>query len=255
MTPEEIAEKKKKDEATAASSKKAVDEAEAKKKADAAATNPPNPVKEAIDKARQEQRPEIDKAAFSLKKNAERLKELGGNPAKVLGIEGIDDAPDADDDDDKPITRGELKRMRQADVRKTAIQLSDSIQDADERELTRIYLQTRIVPSGDPQKDFEDARALVNSVKTRQVLEEKTRKDTNSARRHSSGSGAPSDIDDGSFSATDEEITAARIAKVKPEDRAEWIKNARKAVADGNPSVVRFGTAARKKREAESAGR
>ncbi len=244
MTPEEIKEQ----EAATLAAKEAAD---AKAKADADAARHSDPVKEALDKENNRggsKRTEAEKAAYTLKKNAERLKALGGDPAEVLGTDndnGTD--PDLDDeDDDKPMTRGDFKRAEARRTTQNALQLADAqIENENERELAKSYLNTRIKPSGDPQKDLEDAMALVNSVKNRQVATEQNRRSTTVVRRTSSGSGAPARYEE-KFEASDEEITAARIAKVKPEDRQQWILNAR------NGTGVKFGTARAKKMAEEA---
>ena len=89
--------------------------------------------------------------------------------------------------------------------------------------------------------------ALVNSIKNKQVAEEIGRKSTTTVRRSGSGSGAPA-RKEGTFEASPEELTAARIAKVRPEDREKWIRNAREG------KEVVFGTA-RAKKIAEEAKR
>ncbi len=213
-----------------------------------------DPVKEALDKENKGKTKfnatPAEKAAYALQENAKRLKALGGNPAEVLGIgdatDGDTDIDDVDEDDDKPMTRGDFKRAEARRTTQNALQLADAqIENENERELAKSYLNTRIKPSGDPQKDLEDAMALVNSVKNRQVATEQNRKSTTVVRRTSSGSGAPARHEE-KFEASDEEITAARIAKVKPEDRQQWILNAR------NGTGVKFGTARAKKMAEEA---
>jgi len=264
MTPEKIAELKKTAETASANLQAAESDgaapeviADLKKKAETASAElktaesapPQDPVKAALEQARKNKRPEIDRAAHSLKKNAERLKELGGDPAKVLG-DVIPPDNDLDDgsDDDKPVTRGELKKMQAEQAQKTSMQLADSIENEDERELAKEYLRTTIRPSGDPEQDLSAAMALVNSVKNRQVAEEITRRATTPVRRFGSGSGSPQ-REKTKFEASPEELAAAKIAHVKPENMETWILARR----EGKPIV--FGTAAKKQREAEAARR
>lgn len=129
-------------------------------------------------------RSEIEKAAFSLKKTAERLKELGGDPTEILGIE-----KDVETDDDKPVTVGMLKAMQSQNATKTAMELADDIQDETEKELTKYHLANSIKSTGNPTEDLSLARAIVNSVKNKQVIEEIKRKVP--AKTHSSASGVP----------------------------------------------------------------
>lgn len=216
-----------------------------------APASPPDPVKEALERAKKGTKTKVEKAAFSLKKNAESLRALGGDPAEVLGIPATvlsDDLGESAEDDDQPLTRGDLRRERMLQSQQTALQLADSVENEDERELAKVYLQTRIRPSGDPQKDLSDALALVNSVKNSQISQEIARKSGTATRRISSAGGSPAPAAD-PFEATPEEMTAARLAHVRPENMKAWIESARK----GSPVV--FGTAAKRKREAESKGR
>lgn len=129
---------------------------------------------------------EAEKAAFNLKKNAERARELGVDITEVLGI-----SPEAPrtPDKDAVVTVGMLEQMQKETAKKTALQLASEIADPRERELTIMYLENRIVPSGDPQEDLRFARAAVNSVKNGQVAEEIARKSTPAG--HASAPGAP----------------------------------------------------------------
>lgn len=243
MTPEKIAEQ----EAATAAAKKAADD---KALADAAAASHSDPVKEALEREKNGTKTKVEKAAFSLKKNAESLRALGGDPAAVLGIPVTAVPADAeeDEDDSKPVTRGDLRKMRMQESQQTAMQLADSVENPDERELAKVYLQTRIRPSGDPQKDLEDALALVNSVKNSQVSQEITRKAVTQVRRTSSGSGSAA-RETTVFEATPDELAAAKLGRVKPEDLESWVTNAR----IGKPVV--FGSAAKRMKESQSKSR
>lgn len=149
-------------------------------------TSQQDPLKTELEKVQNMGKTETEKAEFSLKKNAERVRELGGDPASILGIK-----PEVKEetDDDAPLTRGEYKKLIASQSAKTALQLADEIQDSTERELVKHFLENRIVPSGNPQEDVRDARRMVNSIKNEQLIQEQTRK--SSAKTHSSASGAP----------------------------------------------------------------
>ena len=113
---------------------------------------------------RSEGRSEAEKAAFSLKKNLERAKELGVDVDSVLGVKT--EATHATTiDKDAPLTVGMYEQMQKENARKNAIELAESIADQYERDLTISYLKTRIVPSGDAHEDLRFARLAVNSVK------------------------------------------------------------------------------------------
>lgn len=175
MTPEELA------------AKEAADAAAAAEEAP-----PQDPIEAELEKEqRKSGKSEAEKAAFSLKKTAERLRELGGDPAAILGV-----APIASEEDDAPVTVGMLRKLEAERAQKTALQQAEDIPDTNERELTKHYLATRIVPSGDPAADLRMARSLVNAVKNTQILEETQRK--SEAAKHATGGGgrakAPEDI-------------------------------------------------------------
>jgi len=150
----------------------------------------PTPLEQEIEREtkRSEGRTEAEKAAYSLKKNAERAKELGIDPAEVLGF-NQPQAPAATIDKDAPLTVGMYEQMQKNLGQKTAIQIAEQITDPHERELTIKYLQTRIVPSGDPDDDVRFARQAVNSVKNGQIVEELSR--ATAPRTYGSGAGAP----------------------------------------------------------------
>ena len=126
---------------------------------------------------------EKEKAEHSLKKNAERLKELGGDPTDILGIK----VETPNEDDDTPLTIGTWRKMQQETTAKTALQSADEIQNETERELVKYHLQNTIKSTGIPSEDLKLARALVNAVKNTQIIEETTRKTP--AKTHSNSSG------------------------------------------------------------------
>lgn len=182
MKPEEIAAQ----EAAAAAAKEA--EAKAAEEAAKAKANPPSPVEEELNRVKKrETKTEAEKAAYSLKKNAERLKELGGDPKAVLGL---DETPLDNSDDATPVTVGMLKKIEAEKSQMTSLQMADDIVDVHERDLTKHHLEHTIRPSGDPARDLEAARAIVNSVKNGQIAEEAQRK-TIAKRTSGAGAGAP----------------------------------------------------------------
>lgn len=151
-----------------------------------------------------------------------QLAELGD------GDENIDSALSEDEgDDSKPLTIGDYKKLQKKDAQKTALQKADAIEDEDDRTLVKHYLQTRIVPSGDPDEDLKFAIAAVNSVKNAQVAQIASQKRV--TKRQSSGGGAPAKVED-RFEPTDEELQMAKFAKAK--DVKEFILKARKNAED-----------------------
>ena len=131
-------------------------------------------------------RTEKEKAEFSLKKTAERVKALGGDPNTILGIEKEDEL---NEEDDQPLTVGMYKKIQQKSTEKSATELADEIQNETERELTKYHLENSIKPTGSPAEDLRLARTLVNAVKNTKIIEEANRKPI--AKTHSSGGGAP----------------------------------------------------------------
>lgn len=163
MSPAKIAEL----EAAAAAAKKEADDAEGKNEE---LNQKAKDAEEALQKAKtsppitnapshKPERTEKEKAAFSLKKNAERFKELGGDPAEVL----LDE-----ENDDQPLTRGDLKRIQIADARKSALQMAQELPE-DEREDVISALANRVVPSGNPEQDLQDARSIANRERNARI--------------------------------------------------------------------------------------
>lgn len=209
MNEKEKAELEKK-EATAAAEK-----AEADKKALAEQ----DPLKVELDRVQKQGKTEAEKAAFSLKKNAERARELGVDVDKVLGTKPAE----TDEDDDKPLTRGEFKKLQQEQSAKSALQLAEEIPNETERELTKYHLQNSIRSTGNPAEDLKLARALTNSARNSQILEEVQRK--KDAKSHSNGSGVDAKIEENQGELTPQEmqflgkpfnLTKAQIIAARP---------------------------------------
>lgn len=143
-----------------------------------------DPIEQELEReTKKEGKSEAEKAAFSLKKNLERAKELGVDVDEVLGIKATPV------DKDTPLTIALYEQMQREQGQKTSIQLAEGITDDKERELVVHYLKTRIVPSGDSEDDLRLARHAVNSIKNGMIAEEMGR--ANAPRAFSSGAGAP----------------------------------------------------------------
>ena len=143
-----------------------------------------DPLKIELERVQRTGKTEKEKAEFSLKKNAERVKALGGDPNSILGIEKEEDT---DEDDDKPITVGMYKKLQRDNASKTALQQAEEIQNETERELVKYHLQNTIKSTGLPNEDLKLARSLVNAVKNTKIIEEQARKPI--AKTHSNSSG------------------------------------------------------------------
>jgi hypothetical protein len=141
-----------------------------------------DPLKIELERVKTSKYTEKEKAEFTLRKNAERVKSLGGDPNSILGIE-----EEPSEDDDEPMTVGMYKKIQQESAVKSALQLAGDIQNETERELVIFHLNNSIRSTGIPSEDLRLARALVNAVKNAQIGEEIARK--TQAKTHSNSSG------------------------------------------------------------------
>ena len=132
-----------------------------------------DPLKEELERVQRSKYTEKEKAEHAFKNTAKRLKELGADPSEVLGLKN-----DPEDEEDKPLTVGMWKKMQQEQAQKTALQLAEEIPSETERELIKYHLSNSIRSTGNPSEDLDLARAIVNSKKNAQILEEVTRKAT-----------------------------------------------------------------------------
>lgn len=148
---------------------------------------------------------EAEKAEHVLRSTANRLKELGKDPAAILGT-GKPKDDDAGDDDEVPDW---YKKEQAKSSERTAVQLADAIEDPKERELVKHALET-VVTSGTPEERMKVARGYVNSVKNAQIAEDALR--IKNAKRHGSAPGASAKVDDGG----DFEPTASEKSMMGP---------------------------------------
>lgn len=130
---------------------------------------------------------------------------------------------DQGDDDSRPLTVGEFKKMQQQLAKATALELADSIGDEDEREEVKTILESRLVPSGNADADLKEARAIANARKNAQLAEESLRKQA--PKRDSSGSGAPKKGSEEVFEPTPAELNMMQGFGLTKED----VLTARKA--------------------------
>lgn len=130
----------------------------------------PQDAVEGNDEPTQDPAPSQEKKTFTRRERLEFAKEKIEKQLREITQESVDDS--------RPLTVGDLKRMRQEEVRETALTLAQSIEDADEREQVIEFLSSRIQPSSDPHADLAVARGAVNSLKNQRVIEEMARKQT-----------------------------------------------------------------------------
>ncbi len=173
----------------------------------------------------QEKRSETDKAAFSLRKNAERARELGLDPAEILGTKTHIET-NVEDEDNKPVTVGMLRTIQRQDAQKTSLQLANDIPDAETRNAVIDALTTRLAPSGDAEDDFRFALAAVSAPKNAQILQEINR--YSPPKRTAAGGSMPAHVEE-EFTPTSQEAVfmAAPYNLTK-----EQVIAARKAHAD-----------------------
>ena len=139
-------------------------------------------------------------AKFNLMKKAEEAKALGIDPSEVLGIKPALKI-DKNLSDDTPLTVGTLREIQKGDVKKTSLDMANSIEDEKERnEVVKIL--NRLEPSDNPQADFIVALNSVNTEKTRQVAEEINRNTI--AKRTAAGGSASAKVEE-QFTPTPEE--------------------------------------------------
>ncbi len=162
-----------------------------------------DPLKVELERVRSKKTPQ-EKAKDSLFFNAQKAKELGLDPAEILGFKAKDDIVE---EDDKPVTRKELEELlsaqRTSTSTKTAQELAQTITNEAERELTLYHIENSIKSTGNPDEDLKLARALTNSVRNSQILEEASRKPE--AKTHSSASSGGTTVSEPQVTLTAEE--------------------------------------------------
>lgn len=129
-------------------------------------------LKAELDKVRQKSSPksEEEKAEYTFKSVAKRLQDLGKDPAELLGIK----RDEVVEEDEKPLTRKDLEAILSKvgqPNQKSAIDMVNEISNETERELHQYYLENVIKPSGNPVDDFNNAKAMVESITLRKQLE------------------------------------------------------------------------------------
>lgn len=159
-----------------------------------------DPLKIELEKVKTK-RTQKEKLIYTKNRIEQQLKELDPD---------VEDLEPSTVDDDKPITRADLKEFQARNVTKTALQLADDIENESERELVKHYLNNKIRSSGNPQEDFSDARALANKIKNAKIAEMAVQK-PGAVRSSSNGGGTP-------FVAPEEELSPQEIRMM----RAPW---------------------------------
>lgn len=168
-----------------------------------------DPLKTELEKVKTK-RTQKEKLIYTKNRIDQQLRELDGD---------AEDVEPSLEDDDKPMTLGEFKKIQAKNVTKSALQLADEIENESERELVKHYLQNKIVSSGNAQEDVSDARALANKVKNAKIAEMANKKP--GVTRASSNGGGPQYI------APEEELTPSEQRMMK----APWFLTKEKILA------------------------
>jgi exonuclease VII small subunit len=134
---------------------------------------------ERVNKKRESGRTELEKAEYKLQQVQKQIRILRGDDQEEI----------AENEDERPLTIGEYKKMQQTVAVKTAVELADEVTNETERELLKYHLENTIKSTGNPQEDLSTARAIVNSKRNELLLSEAARKGV--AKTHSTGSSAP----------------------------------------------------------------
>ena len=236
MTPEQLAELESAATAAAHAATEAggTDDAlnKAKEEAEAAlqAAKAPSqdPVGQELERVRKP-KSEREKAESALFFNANRLRELGGDPTEVLGIKKGDSEPvEPKGADEIP----EWYKQEQArNAQKTAKELAEALEDPKERDLVLYHLDHTIT-SGPAEERVRIARGYANSLRNAQIAEEVSR--GGNARAHGSPPGAPPKPEDVALTdLTPDEMAALSFRGMdgKPLLTEEDIRKSRQAAA------------------------
>lgn len=176
-----------------------------------------DPIKEELDKVknRGEGKTELERALYKKQQLDKRIAELKGTTGEEI----------AETDEDKPVTVKMLREIQREDAQKTALQLAEDIKNEYERELTKHHISNTIKPTGNPNEDLRLARAIVNSVRNSQIVEEAARKVK--AKEFSNGTSAGEKFEE-EFTPTTEEATLMQGFGLSKEEVLEARKKAQK---------------------------
>lgn len=155
-----------------------------------------DPLKTELDKVQGQKRTKEEKLVYTYNRVKQQVKDAG-----------LLEEDEPEDEDDKTVTVGMLKKIQSESATKTALQLAEDTESETERELLKYHLENTIRSTGDPNKDFQLAQSLVNSIKNSQMIEEALRKP---AVKSSTGGGAPAK------QVKHEEFTEQELSFMKP---------------------------------------
>lgn len=170
-----------------------------------------NPLKEELEKVQMShgKRTEEEKLLYTFNRIQKQLKEKG--------IEvPTEEITHREDEDNRPLTVAEYKKLKALDSEKTAMTLADNIDDEYERELVKHHISNTIKPSGNAEQDLKNARLLVNSIKNGKIIEEVQRKTT--PKTHSTGSGQPAKQEEVTEEFSEQELTFMKKFNMTKDD-------------------------------------
>ena len=136
-------------------------------------------------------------------------------------IRGIDDNIKSNsyndtEEDDRPLTVGEFRKLQAQQAAKSAIELAEAIPNSAERELTKFHIENTIRPSGDANEDLARARALANSVRNQQIADMHAKRVPPS--NHSGSTGVPANQPKEQLNLTKEELELKQLAGLSDEE-------------------------------------
>lgn len=117
-------------------------------------------------------------------KKQKLLRKRGFIDKDLAALLGVDD----EDELDRPVTHRDLQEMEATRARKSALQMAEAIADPLDRAAVVKSLQL-VVPSSDPERDFQAAVAIANIDRNSKILEEVARRPA--PRSTPTGAGAP----------------------------------------------------------------
>ena len=139
------------------------------------------------------------------------LEDLGGVDDD-LDDDDVDDDPLAGQDDNKPVTVGDLKRIQKSTATKNAMQLADELENESDRELAKYHLKNTIRSTGNPAEDLRLALVHVYAVRNSKIIEENTRRGEPKRTSSNSGGGSGSS----QYAGKEQDLTPEEIPYTLP---------------------------------------
>lgn len=156
------------------------------------------------------QRSEKEVAEYNFKRQAERVRAAGLDPAQLLGVNAKIDSAIGDDE---PLTIGKLRELQRKEAQKTSIEMAEELPEGEREDVVEL-LTNRIVPSGNAVNDLELARAAASAEHNAKIA--RMAADRPEARRTASGGSQSAPVEQ-EFTPTEEEARHMRVFKITKE--------------------------------------